>query len=353
MGILLVVGTLASTTDANQWWIRIWDFPRIQIFVALVVAAIGLWFLDRPWRPWPTVVLGLVALYQLFRILPYTPLAPTEMGDTEGLALAQEQCFKMLTLNVLQDNRQYDRTLEIIRREDPDILLLTETDQAWIDAMEPVLGAYSGRIERPLDNTYGILFATRLPMANASIQDFAQKDTPSVLATLTAGANDFRVIGLHPRPPQPNQDTEERDAEIVMAARMAEELALPVLTIGDFNDVAWSDTTRLFRDIGGFLDPRSGRGTFATFPAGMVWLGWPLDHLFATDEFLLESMDVLESVGSDHRPITARLCLAPEQAASRNSLAENPDVDDREEAGEVMQEFEDDTRKDAVEGEDG
>ena len=353
LGIVLVLGTLASATDANQWWIRIWDFPRIQIFIALIVAAVGLWFLDRSWRPWSSLVLVIVAAYHLYRIAAYTPLAPAEMGDIEGLAVDEQACFSLLTLNVLQDNREYDRTLDLIRREDPDLILLTETDQAWIDALEPVLSGYPGRIERPLDNTYGIAFASKLPMSNASIQDFAQKDTPSVLATLQAGDNSFRMIGLHPRPPKPKQDTEERDAEIVIAARMSRELRMPVLTLGDFNDVAWSDTTSLFKGIGRFLDPRVGRGTYATFPAGMVWLGWPLDHLFATEEFLLDTMEVGASVGSDHRPVKARMCLAPELARERNARPGDMDADDAEEAGEVMQEFEEDTATDAVEGEEG
>ena len=128
---------------------------------------------------------------------------------------------------------------------------------------------------------------------------------------------------------------------------------MPVLTLGDFNDVAWSDTTGLFKGIGRFLDPRVGRGTYATFPAGMVWLGWPLDHLFATEEFLLDTMEVGASVGSDHRPVKARMCLAPELARERNARPDDMDADDAEEAGEVMQEFEEDTATDAVEGEEG
>lgn len=52
LALCLIVGTLLSTTDLNQWWIRIWDFPRVQILVAMVLAAIALWFFDRGWRPW-------------------------------------------------------------------------------------------------------------------------------------------------------------------------------------------------------------------------------------------------------------------------------------------------------------
>ncbi|QZD93189.1 endonuclease/exonuclease/phosphatase family protein [Qipengyuania xiapuensis] len=353
VSVLLVAGSLLSTTDLNQWWIRIWDFPRIQILIGMILCLAALAKFDRGWRPWLPLALAAFAIWQAYRVLPYTPLAGTEVARVAEQQTDRTGCFTALTLNVLQDNREYGRTIDLIERLDPDIVLLMETDQAWADAVAPALAGYPGRIDRPLDNTYGIMFASKLPMTNASIQDLAQKDTPSVFATLSVGGHDFRMIALHPRPPVPDQDTEERDAEIVMAAKKAQDLALPVLAIGDFNDVAWSDTTRLFKDIGGFLDPRRGRGTYATFPAGMVWLGWPLDHLFLTEEFLFSEMRVGESVGSDHRPVIARLCLDPERAKARNEEAEAPDEDDEEEAGEVMEEFEEDTAKDAVEGEAG
>ena len=350
---LLVAGSLMSTTDFNQWWIRIWDFPRVQILLAMVASAVALWVFDRAWRPWMPLALAIASAWQFYRVIPYTPLAPTKVDRVADSEAEGEGCFTLLTLNVLQKNRDYARTIALIERVDPDILLLTETDQAWADALAPVLAAYPGRIDRPLSNTYGIMFASRLAMRDASIRDLAQKDTPSVFATLSVGGHDFRMIGLHPRPPQPKQDTEERDAEIVVAARMARDLAMPVLAIGDFNDVAWSDTTRLFKDIGGFLDPRIGRGTYASFPAGMVWLGWPLDHLFVTEEFLLAEMEVGKSVGSDHRPFIARICLDPEAARRRNDKAEAPSAKDEAEANEVMEEFEEDEAKDAIEGEEG
>lgn len=33
---LLVVVTALSIVESNEWWIRIWDFPRVQILVALL-----------------------------------------------------------------------------------------------------------------------------------------------------------------------------------------------------------------------------------------------------------------------------------------------------------------------------
>ena len=353
LAILLIAGTLLSTTDLNQWWIRIWDFPRVQILIAMIVLGAALWFFDRGWRPWIPLVLAGLSIWQVYRVYPYTSFAGHEVARTLPEENYGDGCFSLLTLNVLQTNREYQRTADLIRRVDPDVLLLMETDQAWADAMAPVMQAYPGQIHRPLDNTYGIMFATRLPMSDASIQDFAQADTPSVVATLRAGKSAFRMIGLHPRPPTVNQDTEERDAEIIMAAKQSAALSMPVLAIGDFNDVAWSDTTRLFKKVGSFLDPRIGRGTYATFPADYTWLGWPLDHLFVTEEFLLREMSVGKAVGSDHRPVLAELCLDPRPARQRNEDAEGPSAEDREDAEGVMEDFEEDEAQDRIEGEKG
>lgn len=343
---LLLFVSILSAIETNEWWVRIWDFPRAQILAAIILFAILLVAFDRRWRWWLAIPLIVAGGWQLYRIHPYTPLAKTEVAFSDAVDLPADQCFSVVSFNVLQDNRDYDRSIAMLRRTDPDILLLLETDQRWQQALEPVLARYPHRLDRPLDNTYGLIFATRLAMADARIEDIAERDTPSVTAQLTAGTP-FTLIGLHPRPPHPGLDTEERDAEIAIAANRAARSALPVLAIGDFNDVAWSDTSQLFKRIGGYLDPRVGRGTYATFPARFPLLAWPLDHLFVTSEFTVRTMRVLEDVGSDHRPIYSELCLAPQDGRARNRAPDAVTADDREETMDVMNEYHEDQAEEA------
>jgi endonuclease/exonuclease/phosphatase (EEP) superfamily protein YafD len=351
LAMVLLLGTASSLTQANQWWIRIWDFPRTQILIAMLVSAMLLYFLDKKWRPWFPIIVLLAAAWQFYRIYPYTPLAAKEVSQTQAQEEDAQGCFKVLTFNVLQTNRDYASTLDILEREDADIVLMLETDTGWREAMMPQLSRYSTVLERPLSNTYGLILATRLPARGGQIIDLAEKDTPSAFITLTAGQTDFYLMALHPRPPHPSRDTEERDAELVMAAERAAGAAMPVLAIGDFNDVAWSSTSRLFKQVGEFLDPRIGRGTHATFPANMTWLGWPLDHLFMTEEFLIDQFRVLEYVGSDHRPVVSRLCLAPKSAERRNEDTAPATREDASEAAEVMDDYREDSAADAANGE--
>lgn len=346
LAAMLAAGTLLSATDFNEWWIRIWDFPRLQILIALVATGAALWVIDRRSRPWLPVVLAALSIWQAYRIFPYTALADPEVKQIASAEAKMPGCFTVLSFNVLQTNRAYDRTAKLIRDVDPDILLLMETDRAWVDAMAPMLKRYPGQLHRPLSNTYGMIFATRMPMRDGSVQDIAEPDTPSMFATLRAGKQVFRMIALHPRPPTVGQDSEERDAEIVLAANYARSLAMPAITIGDFNDVAWSDTTRLFQELGGFLDPRIGRGTYATFPADMTWLGWPLDYLFVTKEFVVADMQVGPAIGSDHRPVIARLCLNPAAGQAGNATPRTAGSDEKQDAAEVLEEFRDDSAED-------
>ncbi|KQN26321.1 hypothetical protein ASE86_09335 [Sphingomonas sp. Leaf33] len=335
---LLILVTGLSIVESNEWWIRIWDFPRAQILGGLIVAGgLSLWLDRRAWR-WLGLGCALASAWQLYRIFPYTPLAPTELAFADDVSARDGQCFSVLSLNVLQTNRDYDRTARLIDRVRPDILLLMETDARWAQALAPQLRRYPHRIDRPLDNTYGILFATRLPMQSGRVETIAERDTPSIDAVLSAGTP-FRIIALHPRPPLPGQDTHARDAEIAIAARRAARTRIPVLAMGDFNDVAWSHTSRLFKRVGGYLDARIGRGTYATFPAHVPLLGWPLDHLFVTPEFRVRTLDVLEDVGSDHLPIHARVCLTG--AATPGGAPDPASKEDRRDVKEILQEYRD------------
>jgi len=331
LALAAIVPTLLSVLHSYRWWIRVWDFPRLAVLLlALVALAAVLIWLQGGARIGLALLLVAAIGWQAWRIAPYTPLATKEVRMTAPEA---DHCVRTLSLNVLQTNRDYARTLQLIDREDPDILLLLETDKDWQTALAPVIARYPHRFLAPLDNLYGLIMLSRLPTEQGAIAYLIEEGTPSVFARMeTQGGRAFQFIGLHPRPPQPGKDTEERDAEIAVAARIAAKADLPVLAMGDFNDVAWSRTSQMFKRIGGYLDPRIGRGLYATFPASLPLLRWPLDHLFISPDFTVGRLAVLENVGSDHRPVAATLCLAPRIARTINSPPEPPDAADHETA---------------------
>ncbi|MEZ5710938.1 MAG: endonuclease/exonuclease/phosphatase family protein [Blastomonas sp.] len=335
-GVLLLAAiTLASMIPSYRWWLRIWDFPRLAVLaLAAVLLVASLASLSGHSRLLAALAMAAVVLWQGWRIYPYTPLASSEVA----IALPDRtNCIKAMSFNVLQTNRNFDATIRAIEAENPDILLLLETDSKWTEALEPVTSRYPHRLLAPLDNLYGLAFYTRLDMAAGEVRYLVDDETPSVAAELsTGGSAQFLFLGLHPRPPRPGEDTEQRDAEIAIAARQAARQPQPVLAMGDFNDVAWSRTSRLFKRIGGYVDPRIGRGFYATFPARLPVFRWPLDHLFMTPDFTVAEMRVMENLGSDHLPVVATLCLAPKVAKVLNDAPPAPNASDVQEMRETI-----------------
>jgi len=60
---------------------------------------------------------------------------------------------------------------------------------------------------------------------------------------------------VHPTPLVHNENpfSEERDKELLMVADLAKASKMPVIVIGNVNDVAWSYTTTLFFKMSGLL----------------------------------------------------------------------------------------------------
>lgn len=150
------------------------------------------------------------------------------------------------------------------------------------------------------------------------------------------------LYGLHPKPP-PLQDTERRDAELLIVGQEVREEAAPSIVAGDLNDVAWSRTNSLFQEVSGLLDPRIGRGLYATFNADWPLLKWPLDHVFFEKSFRLLEIAVMGDIESDHFPFYVALCHDP--AAPDVQDQPQPEPSDMEAAEEVIEEGREEARE--------
>jgi endonuclease/exonuclease/phosphatase (EEP) superfamily protein YafD len=116
---------------------------------------------------------------------------------------------------------------------------------------------------------------------------------------------------VHPAPPAPgeNDKSTERDVELLLLARALADRHERIIVAGDLNDVAWSATTRLFRQISGLLDLRIGRGLYNTFNADHWYARWPLDHVFVSTHFKVVNIERLPHIGSDHFPLLVELAV--------------------------------------------
>ena len=72
----MALATLLPFSRSYAWWVRMWDFPRVQIAVASAAVVLLLSFLNGATK-WPMLAIAAACLaYQCWRILPYTRLSP-------------------------------------------------------------------------------------------------------------------------------------------------------------------------------------------------------------------------------------------------------------------------------------
>jgi endonuclease/exonuclease/phosphatase (EEP) superfamily protein YafD len=305
--------TLLPLWRHEAWWVRSMDFPRLQLSVILLLLLVLESLLLDLSHPSTWGLLGVVLLclvYQAWWIVPYTRLFPVEVKS--AINADSQKTIRIMTANVLTPNRNANALIQLVRENAPDVLVTFESDAWWqakLDTLEP---DYPHTIKCPLDNLYGMHVYSKLRMADSHIEYLVEPDIPSMhtLVSLPSGQK-IRTHFLHPAPPSPteNEESSERDAELIIVAKSVAETDAPVIVTGDLNDVAWSETTRLFRKISGLLDPRIGRGMFNTFHAGYWFIRWPLDHLFHSDHFTLSRICRFSGFGSDHFALFTELAL--------------------------------------------
>ncbi len=87
VGALAIILTLLPFLKFGMWWIRIGEFPRLQIaFGSLIAALAAVTLFDYPLQNLEiALIIALIvcAVYQLFCVLPYMPVYPKQVLMTD------------------------------------------------------------------------------------------------------------------------------------------------------------------------------------------------------------------------------------------------------------------------------
>ena len=173
---------------------------------------------------------------------------------------------------------------------------------------------------------YGIHLFSKRPLVAPEMRFLFDEFTPTVFTGLELeDGSTVQFIGMHPQPPFWFQPSTMRDAHLLTAGLEARASEAPTIVAGDLNAVPWERVTRRMIRIGGLLDPRIGRGYYPTIGADSAWVSWPLDQVLYEEDFALTGFEVLPAFGSDHYPILAGLCRAPEAAELQEPTAMEDD----------------------------
>lgn len=310
------------------------DFPHLQLTVLTAIAFCAFLFTlnIKNYKDYIfAVILALCFIFQVSKVYSYTMFASFEVMNS---SLEVSETISIYTSNVLQDNKKYNKVISDTERFNADVLLFTETDSVWIRKLSNKFDKkYPYNVSVPQQNTYGMFLLSKFKIIDKNVRYLIEDTIPSIDAKLISkSGTKIQIYAIHPAPPTPHHSptSVDRDAEMMKIAKFSRESKYPVIVMGDFNDVAWSESTELFQEFSGLLDLRKGRGLFNTYSADSWLFRWPLDHVFVSADFRVKNIQLGYDVGSDHFPFYTKLTIETDLAYEQR--LPSPSQDDINEA---------------------
>jgi endonuclease/exonuclease/phosphatase (EEP) superfamily protein YafD len=241
--------------------------------------------------------------------------APAPLGAT----------MRVMSMNVMLTNRNADALLETIRHAEPDVLVLQEYTSTIDEPLRKALAAdYPYQLRKPMENSDGWAVFSRRPLVAPIDTALRVGDSErQARFAVRMGATDVIVYALHLTCPKSIEQIGANRAEVAdLANRIASE-GKPVILAGDFN---FTDGTANAEALGGvgLRDAHdlagSGRGSTWRYRAlGFTHRlpGFRIDHIYMSDRLTCTSAQVLETSGSDHRPIIADVAWASQNPTDK------------------------------------
>lgn len=315
--------------ERRFWWIRVFDFVRIQgFFLALILLLIAPLFMGALTAV-DYAMLGIILIclgIQCFYLYPYTTWHKKEVAEFEPNK--SQTRFKLMLSNVLMKNDRYSALLDLVKVQQPDVLVCMETNQQWHKSLQQLSPDYPHQISQPNERMYGMHVFSKFPLNDVQVNHLVQDFVPSVHVCIDIDGHEVLAHFMHPAPPSPseNEESTERDAELLALARKLKDMTEPLLMAGDLNDVPWSKPLRAFKRISGLHDVRVGRCFLNTFHASIPLLRWPLDHVFVSRHFQLVKLQRHKLTGSDHFSVTAELSMITNESLADERHAKEQDA---------------------------
>jgi len=296
-----------------------------------------------------SLILILPAYYSGHHIITFCVLAslllnthsvlPWYFGRTQPLTqteLANYSKVKVLTSNVKFNNREFAPLLDLIEKENPDVVLLQELNEEWRTAIKPLEKRYPYSFIEDPGNNFGIAILSKTLLTKKEVINIQTFDTPSLSAVANIDGLNIQFISTHPNPPISKELFLSRDEMFNELTYSVQRSSHPIVIGGDFNVTMWSPSYKKLIKNSGLKNARKGFGMQGTWPIGESnytnfmniqkgekkgtdliprWvvekhpIKLPIDHVLVSKELVVHNAKVGKYIKSDHLPLIVELLI--------------------------------------------
>lgn len=293
--LFLVAVSMAGFLSSAYWVFDLFNHFRPNYLVASLLFCCLTWFFDRRylWLAVTATGLNAAVLMSAYQKIDFVPDLAT--------AHPNKDVITVVSANVHTSNDAYDKAIEVLTRDDPDIIALTEVDMRWLAALDRIEPFYPYKIVFPRSDNFGMAVFSKLPFQGV-LDPFGPYGLP--IGKLEFGA--FRMAVVHPIVPMSQAYMRDNRAYIQAVGNFAKGTEKPIVIVGDVNSTVFSSAMRpLLTD--GLQKVGSGLLSY-TWPTFLPVLGLQLDPVLARG-IPAARAQIMDGIGSDHYPVQARFAL--------------------------------------------
>lgn len=286
---LVALYSLAGLFGPAFWVFDLMNHARLHLLATSVVALILVVLFARR-LIWVALVtmLGNLALF-------VWPAVDSNGPDvtTPGPAVT------ILSANVLTQNRAFGDLIAQIQLSRPEIVVLTEVDQPWLDGLAPVLPEYPHAVLHPRVDNFGMAVLSQRPM-QGQVLNLGAFRLPAIVATFDG----FTLFALHPLPPVSWANHTDNLLYLAQAAKEMATVRSPLVVAGDLNTTIWGQAMVPLREAG--LRNASPFGLAYTWPTAWPLFAMQIDHVLVRG-MTVHDHSVMVPIGSDHHALLVRV----------------------------------------------
>ncbi len=294
---LTVAFSIITAIGIPHWSVELFTHFRLQY---LVVGALLLICFAALRRPAWSLALLVATVINAWHVVPWYVGQPPDTGGPH---------LKVAHANVHSGNDDYQRLIDWLLEEDPDIVFLQEVTSEWVAAAAVLKKDYPHALAEPRPGNFGIAVFSKVPFDAVRQLESPPFGYPTIVAQVSLDRQSLSLISTHPTIPVAGALYDARNRQLEYVAELVNNETNPVLLIGDLNASLWCPQYERFETETGLVNVRQGLGLLPTWPTFMPLAMIPIDHALVSEGIAVMDVHTGSRIGSDHLPLVVTISL--------------------------------------------
>ncbi len=238
------------------------------------------------------------------KIFNISPINFTNIPNTNN-----SQAIKIGLFNVLTSNTNYQGLINETEEQNPDIIILQEIDDLWINNLKPLNKKYKYNIKHIRYDNFGIAMFSKLPIIDYQIEKWTGYEIPVIKAKLKLKNKDILLYAIHTLPPVSNEYLKTRNEMLKEINTISNSNKEKIIIAGDLNTTRYSHAYKKYILNSNLYDIQTNsnniHGTWnAKHPS---FMRISLDHVLVSKDINGTDFNIGKDFGSDHLPIFVKI----------------------------------------------